>query len=65
MCLSKPSATLLTTRLGFDPVFNVYNPEREKTSQPVGERPFYSEPEDDEYDTQFELIYQAYTPRQI
>lgn len=55
----------LTHRLGFDPIFNVHNPDREKPAQPALERPFYSEPEDDEYDTQFELIYQAYTPRHI
>ena len=44
-------------------MFNVYNPEREKTAQPGNERPFYGEAADDEYETQFELIYQEFTPR--
>lgn len=52
-------------RLGFDPIFNVHNPDKEKLGQSGGERPFYGEPEDDQYDTQFELIYQAFTPRQL
>lgn len=45
-------------RLAVDPLLNVYNPEKEKSAGGKIERPFYGEEEDDEYETQFELIHQ-------